>query len=68
FDNYQEYEDLCITKRDRIEYFFKHYKDLENGKWVEIIRWDSTSCAKELIVESIDLAEMTSMPALNLTI
>ena len=68
FDKIVDIEDLTETQRNQIEYFFKHYKDLENGKWVEIIRWGSSAHARELIIESIGLAEMTSMPPLNLAI
>jgi inorganic pyrophosphatase len=25
--------------RDQIEHFFRHYKDLERGKWVKLTGW-----------------------------
>ena len=29
----------------KIEHFFKHYKDLESGKWVEVASWEDHSAA-----------------------
>jgi len=43
--------DLPPILLEQIEHFFKHYKDLEKGKWVEIIRWGDTEEAKILIRE-----------------
>ena len=39
--------------RDRIAYFFEHYKDLEQGKWVKLEGWGDTAEAKQIIVEAI---------------
>ncbi|MUV12770.1 inorganic diphosphatase [Noviluteimonas gilva] len=39
--------------RDRISYFFEHYKDLEQGKWVKLDGWGDTAEAKQIILESI---------------
>lgn len=36
-----------------IEHFFKHYKDLEIGKWVKIEGWEEADYAKKEIVVSI---------------
>ncbi|MBL8773458.1 MAG: inorganic diphosphatase, partial [Phenylobacterium sp.] len=35
-------------------HFFKHYKDLEKGKSVDIIRWADPEEAADLIRQSID--------------
>jgi len=43
--------DLPPILLEQIEHFFKHYKDLEKGKWVEIIRWGDAEEAKNLIRE-----------------
>ena len=40
----------------QIEHFFEHYKDLEPGKWVKIIRWGDAAEARKLIVEAIERA------------
>jgi len=44
-------EDLPPVLRQQIEHFFKHYKDLETGKWVEFLRWGSAEEARQLINE-----------------
>ena len=43
------YEDLPVILRDQIAHFFQHYKDLEPGKWVKIVRWVGPDEAKALI-------------------
>lgn len=32
---------------------FQHYKDLEKGKWVTIVRWLDTQEAEQLITDGI---------------
>ncbi len=34
---------------EQIKHFFEHYKELEKGKWVKVIRWDSRSEALKLL-------------------
>ena len=43
--------DLPPIMLEQIEHFFKHYKDLEKGKWVEILRWGDAEEARNLILE-----------------
>jgi inorganic pyrophosphatase len=38
----------------QIEHFFKHYKDLEKGKWVKIEGWHDTAAAKQEILDCVD--------------
>ena len=45
--------DLPPILVQQIEHFFTHYKDLEKGKWVEILRWGDAEEAKNLINEGI---------------
>ena len=40
--------------RDRIGYFFEHYKDLEKGKWVKLNGWGDAAEAKRVLVESVE--------------
>ena len=47
-------DDLPPILVQQIEHFFKHYKDLEKGKWVEILRWGDAEEAKSLIKEGIE--------------
>ena len=53
FDQFQEYTDLPEIMRDQIEHFFRHYKDLERGKWVKLNGWVDRNVACELIVKAI---------------
>ena len=51
FDGVSNYSDLPEITLKQIEHFFAHYKDLEPGKWVKIIRWGNADEAKKLILE-----------------
>jgi inorganic pyrophosphatase len=46
-------DDLAPILVQQIEHFFKHYKDLEKGKWVEITRWGDAAEAQKLIKEGL---------------
>ncbi len=37
----------------RLEHFFAHYKDLENGKWVKIQGGGNVDEAKQVLTEAI---------------
>src|SRR6516165_3898290 len=39
YANVNNYSDLPEITLHQIEHFFTHYKDLEKGKWVKILRW-----------------------------
>ncbi|QFU17987.1 inorganic diphosphatase [Microvirga thermotolerans] len=54
YDRVQTYTDLPEITLKQIEHFFEHYKDLEPGKWVKIIRWGDAAEAKRLISEGIE--------------
>jgi inorganic pyrophosphatase len=54
YDRVETYTDLPEITLKQIEHFFQHYKDLEPGKWVKIIRWGDAAEAKRLIVEAIE--------------
>ena len=53
----QTYTDLPEITIKQIEHFFEHYKDLEPGKWVKIIRWGDVTEARRLINEGIERAK-----------
>jgi inorganic pyrophosphatase len=53
YKHVQKPEDLDKGLLDAIEHFFKHYKDLEVGKWVKIDGWEGTQAAKDEIVASV---------------
>ena len=45
---------LPVILTEQIAHFFKHYKDLEKGKKVEITRWADPEETAQLIRDSID--------------
>jgi inorganic pyrophosphatase len=47
------YKDLPPILCDQIAHFFRHYKDLEEGKWVRVVRWAGPEEAGELITAAI---------------
>ena len=51
------YKDLPKVMCDQIAHFFQHYKDLEKGKWVSIVRWLDTAEAEQLVMDSIARAK-----------
>ena len=57
YDRVLTYTDLPDITLKQIEHFFQHYKDLEPGKWVKILRWGDAADAQRLIVEGIERAK-----------
>jgi inorganic pyrophosphatase len=53
YSGIRSFEDLPPILCDQIAHFFKHYKDLEKGKWVSIVRWVGPDEAAELIRQCI---------------
>ncbi len=53
YTNVQSYRDLPPMMCDQIAHFFQHYKDLEKGKWVTIVKWLDAAGAEELVLEAI---------------
>jgi len=51
------YVDLPEITLKQIEHFFAHYKDLEPGKWVKIIRWGGAEEAQKLVSAAIERAK-----------
>jgi inorganic pyrophosphatase len=49
----KSYADLPVILRDQIAHFFQHYKDLEKGKWVTIVRWIGPEDCAALIRQGI---------------
>ncbi len=48
------YKDLPVVMTEQIAHFFQHYKDLEKGKWVTIVKWLDAADAERLIMEGIE--------------
>ena len=56
YDSVQDYTDLPKITLEQIEHFFTHYKDLEKGKWVNVLGWDGVEMAKQMLVEGVERA------------
>lgn len=54
YEDVHEATELPLITLQQIEHFFKHYKDLEGGKWVKVLRWGDKAEAKELISKALD--------------
>jgi inorganic pyrophosphatase len=57
YEKVQNYTDLPAITLQQIEHFFSHYKDLEPGKWVKVVRWGDAEEAKKLLLEGIERAK-----------
>ncbi|GGI84069.1 inorganic diphosphatase [Legionella impletisoli] len=53
YDPIQSYNELPQPLLLSIEHFFKHYKDLEEGKWVKVDGWEGPDAAFEEIMSSV---------------
>ena len=49
FDSVKTLDDVKSFDLQRIAHFFKHYKDLEKDKWVDVKRWGDAEEAASLI-------------------
>lgn len=56
YENIQELSDLPAHLMERIRYFFEHYKDMEEGKFVKLTGDMNSEAAKKLITEGIERA------------
>ena len=54
YDHVADYIDLPAITLAQIEHFFSHYKDLEPGKWVKIVRWGHAEEARKMVLEGIE--------------
>jgi inorganic pyrophosphatase len=55
----RSYRDLPPIMCEQIAHFFRHYKDLEKGKWVSIIDWLDAEPAEQLVLQAIQRYGMT---------
>lgn len=51
--NISSYRDLPDILIKQIAHFFEHYKDLEEGKWVQVKRWGEAGEAHKMIDAAI---------------
>jgi inorganic pyrophosphatase len=52
----QNYTDLPAITLRQVQHFFEHYKDLEPGKWVKVLRWGDAEEARRMVLEGIERA------------
>ncbi len=57
YTNVGSYRNLPKILLEQIAHFFNHYKDLEEGKWVEIKRWGDPDEACRMIEQAIARAQ-----------
>ena len=57
YTDVKSYTDLPQIMCDQIAHFFAHYKDLEPGKWVKIVRWAGPDEAAAIVSEAIARAK-----------
>src|SRR5690349_5361041 len=57
YDHVADYIDLPAITIAQIEHFFSHYKDLEPGKWVKIVRWGHADEARKMVLEGVERAK-----------
>jgi inorganic pyrophosphatase len=60
YENVLNYLDLPEITIQQIEHFFSRYKDLEQGKWVEVLGWGNAAEAEELIIDGMKRAKANS--------
>ncbi|MGD0723147.1 MAG: inorganic diphosphatase [Roseiarcus sp.] len=53
----ENFVDLPEITLKQIEHFFAHYKDLEPGKWVKIMRWGDAAEAHALVLAGVERAK-----------
>ena len=57
YEHVANYTDLPEITIKQIEHFFSHYKDLEPGKWVKIVRWGDAAEARRMVLEGVERAK-----------
>ena len=56
YEHVHNYTDLPGITIHQVQHFFEHYKDLEAGKWVEVLGWGDAAEAQALIAAAIERA------------
>lgn len=59
YSNIRNYTDLPSIATEQIAHFFEHYKDLEKGKWVKLLRWLDAPEAQSLVQTAITRDQAT---------
>ena len=56
YESVKQVADMPKITLEQIEHFFAHYKDLEPGKWVKIVRWGDAEEALAMVSAAIEKA------------
>jgi len=59
FKDWNDLKDIPQALKNEIEEFFKTYKNLEKGKYVEVKGWDGAKLAEEIIKSSLEAVKKT---------
>lgn len=62
YKHIQSLDDISDNEKKKIAQFFKHYKDLEDGKWSKISGWEDVASAHEHIRKAIEAAKKDVAP------
>jgi inorganic pyrophosphatase len=62
YSGVRSYKDLPPILTEQIAHFFQHYKDLEKGKWVTIVKWEGPQGAAKLIRDGIARVQGVAVP------
>lgn len=54
YSGIKDLQDLPDILKSKIEYFFKHYKDLQPNSWSNVKHWVGVVDAEKIIIDSID--------------
>ena len=57
YSGVKSYQALPPILTEQVAHFFQHYKDLEKGKWVTIVRWVGPEEAAELVTAGMARAK-----------
>jgi inorganic pyrophosphatase len=57
YENVKDINDVPEITRQQMQHFFEHYKDLEPGKWVKVVRWGDAAEARKMIMEGVERAK-----------
>ncbi|GGK34685.1 inorganic diphosphatase [Salinarimonas ramus] len=59
YESVKTITDMPKITLEQIEHFFTHYKDLEPGKWVKIVRWGDAEEALQMVSKAIEKGKAT---------
>ncbi len=57
YSDVKSFRDLPTVLIEQIAHFFRHYKDLEKGKWTTVGKWVDVADAERMIMEAIARAK-----------